>query len=92
MKELTKANEDYLEAILMLEQNHGIVKTSEIAQLLNVSRPVTKAMNALKEAGLIEKESYSAILLTDKGRLQATEVLNRHNKIKNVFNQIRCRS
>jgi DtxR family Mn-dependent transcriptional regulator len=83
MKELTKANEDYLEAILMLEQNHGIVKTSEIAQLLSVSRPgVTKAMNALKEAGLIEKESYSAILLTDKGRLQATEVLNRHNKIK----------
>ncbi len=83
MKELTKANEDYLEAILMLEQKHGIVKTSEIAQLLNVSRPgVTKAMNALKTAGLIEKESYSAILLTEMGRLQANEILNRHNKIK----------
>lgn len=83
MRELTKANEDYLEAILMLEQDHGIVKTSEIARLLNVSRPgVTKAMNALQEAGLIEKESYSAILLTEKGRRQATEVLNRHNEIK----------
>lgn len=83
MRELTKANEDYIEAILMLEQDHGIVKASEIARLLNVSRPgVTKAMNALKEAGLIEKESYSAILLTEKGRHQATEVLNRHNEIK----------
>ena len=89
MKALTKANEDYLEAILMLEQNHGIVKTCEIAQLLNVSRPgVTKAMNTLKEAGLVEKESYSAILLTEKGRTQAAEILNRHNKIKTFLIQL----
>ncbi|HNZ77279.1 MAG TPA: metal-dependent transcriptional regulator [Bacilli bacterium] len=83
MKELTKAKEDYLEAILMLEKSKGIVRTSEIARLLNVSRPgVTKAMNALKAAGLIEKENYGAILLTKAGRLQANEILNRHNKIK----------
>ncbi|MDD3171873.1 MAG: metal-dependent transcriptional regulator [Bacilli bacterium] len=86
MKILTKANEDYLEAILMLELEHKIVRPGEIAKLLKVSKPgVTKAMNTLKEANLIEKESYSAIILTDKGRLQANETFEKHNKIKDFL-------
>jgi Mn-dependent DtxR family transcriptional regulator len=41
---ITKANEDYLEAILILEnENKNSIKSIDISKLLNVSKPaVTK--------------------------------------------------
>lgn len=80
---LTRSNEDYLEAILMLEKKNKKVKSVEIANLLKVSKPgVTKAMNILKENGLIEDSYYSEIILTNKGRTEAEEILHKHNTIK----------
>jgi len=50
MKILTKSNEDYLEAIVILSQKDPKVKSVEVARLLGVSKPaVNKAMNELKE-------------------------------------------
>lgn len=80
---LTKSNEDYLEAILILEQKQNKVLSVEIAKFLGVSKPgVNKAMNILKENGLIEKSSYSEIKLTPKGRELAIEVYKKHQTIK----------
>lgn len=76
---LTPANEDYLEAILVLEKNKKKVKSVEIARMLSVSQPgVNKAMNILKKGGLIEKDDYSGITLTEKGRAEAEKVYQRH--------------
>lgn len=83
MNNLTKSNEDYLEAILMLEQKYSKVLSVNIAKLLNVSKPgVNKAMNILKENGLIDKTSYSEITLTPKGREIAMRVYEKHKTIK----------
>ena len=83
MINLTKANEDYLEAILIIEEKHDKVLSVEVAKLLGVSKPgVNKAMNILKENGLIEKESYSEIKLTTKGRKIAKEIYEKHQAIK----------
>lgn len=83
MINLTKANEDYLEAILIIEEKHDKVLSVEVAKLLGVSKPgVNKAMNILKENGLIEKESYSEIKLTPKGRKIAKEIYEKHQAIK----------
>lgn len=83
MDHLTKAREDYLEAILMLENNKEKVKSVMIAHMLKVSKPaVNKAMNDLKEAGLIDKTDYSDITLTTQGRQIAQAVYDKHLLVK----------
>lgn len=83
MTNLNKASEDYLEAILLLEDETKKVKSIDIAHALNVSKPsVNKAMNILKINGLINKTNYSDISLTKKGRKIAASILEVHNIIK----------
>ena len=59
----------YLETIHILEKNYGHAHGVEIAERLGVSKPsVSKAMNHLKDKGLVNKEAYGTITLTQKGR------------------------
>lgn len=83
---LTPSREDYLETLLLLEKENKKIKSVDIATMLNISKPsVTKAMNNLKDLGLIEKTSYSSITLTDKGRKLAEEIFDRHKTIKSFL-------
>lgn len=83
MKLLTDSNEDYLEAILILKLKNGKVRSVDIAKRLNVSKPgVNKAMKVLKDNGLIEKDYYSDILLTQKGEEIAKKIYAKHTTIK----------
>lgn len=83
MKTITKANEDYLEAILLLGGDNNQVKSVNIAKHLGVSKPaVTLATNALLENKLIEKVNYGDIRLTETGAEIARATLNKHNFIK----------
>ncbi|MEG0314620.1 MAG: metal-dependent transcriptional regulator [Erysipelotrichaceae bacterium] len=82
---LGESLEDYLEALLLLE-NNGSIKSIEVAKMLEVSRPsVNKAMSVLKEYGFITQETYGDIYLTKQGRSKAESVLNRHLKIRNFL-------
>ena len=81
---LGESLEDYLECIAMLSENEpdGRVRSVDIARHLHVSKPsVNKAMNVLKEKGLIRQEAYSGIELTKAGKEMAAMILNRHNTI-----------
>lgn len=83
---LTKANEDYLEAILILEQRIGKVKSVDIAKFMGVSKPgVNKAMNVLKDYGLILKDDYADVTLTESGRKQANKIYEKHLAIRNFL-------
>lgn len=83
MRLLTDSNEDYLEAILIIKLKKGKVKSVDIAKHLNVSKPgVNKAMNILKENGLIDKDYYGDIELTSKGEEIAKEIYKKHTTIK----------
>lgn len=89
MKKVTKANEDYLEAILKLGGDTGGVKSVGVAKLLGVSKPaVTLATNNLLESGLIKKASYGEITLTEKGAAIAEDILIKHNFIKSFLTTI----
>ena len=69
---LGQSGEDYLETVLELEQLYGVVRSIDIAKKLGVSRPsVNKAINNLKEAGMVTQQSYGDIRLTDLGRQTA---------------------
>lgn len=83
---LGQSGEDYLETVLELEQLNGVVRSIDIAKKLGVSRPsVNKAINNLKEAGMVTQQSYGDIRLTDLGRKTAKDIIYRHTLIKNFL-------
>lgn len=83
MKLLTDSNEDYLEAIYILNLKFGKVRSIDIAKHLNVSKPgVNKAMNVLKENELIDKDHYGDVILTQKGLDIAKKIYKKHTTIK----------
>lgn len=80
---LREASENYLEAILKLEDKAQSVRSVDVAGELGVSRPsVNKALGVLKKAGMVEQQPYGRISLTDEGRLKAAEVTRRHKTLK----------
>lgn len=83
MNNLSKSYEDYIEAILVVQEKYGKVQSVNIAREMNVSKPaVHKAMDELIELGYIQKEPYGGIFLTDKGREVAKQIYDKHLSIK----------
>lgn len=71
--------EDYLEAILMLREKKGQVRSIDIANELNFSKPsVSIAMKNLRENGYIHMDKDGFITLTDAGRNIAETMYERH--------------
>lgn len=77
---LTEANEDYIEAIVMLNGGTDApVRSVDLAKHMGVSKPsINKAVSLLKEAGLVEQEPYGDIYLTPEGLAYGKAVYNRH--------------
>jgi Mn-dependent DtxR family transcriptional regulator len=74
--------EMYLETIHILEKNYGYARGVEIAERLGVSKPsVSKAMNYLKDKGLVNKEAYGTITLTKKGKELSEQIYNNHKLV-----------
>ena len=66
--QLTYAQKKYLFAIYKLGQNGGVVKSSEIAKMVGVTKASTAIMTErLVESGVIEKEHYGRIAFTESG-------------------------
>lgn len=79
MEKTSKAIEDYLEALLMLEEKKAPLDISSVASLLHVSMPAASQMaNELKALGYIQKEPYRDMRLTFEGRKIAEMVYHRH--------------
>ena len=75
---LHESGEDYLEAILMLQQERGTVRSVDIAEHLGVTKAsVSKAMSLLEERGYVEMLKRD-VRLTEAGRDIASQVLERH--------------
>jgi len=73
--------EDYLEAIYVLGGED--VRSIAIARRLGVSRAsVNRAVNTLGEKGLLSREPYGGIFLTDVGRKTAKEVQSKHQILR----------
>lgn len=84
--EMKESGENYLENIYFLSLKKEIVKSGELAKIIGVSRPsVFQALTNLKKAGLIEKEYYGGIKLTDAGRKKAMLLAKKHYKITNFL-------
>ena len=74
-----ESGENYLETILMLKKEKGIVRSIDVAREMNFSKPsVSRAMGILREEGCIVMEKDGHIELTDKGRAKAEGIYERH--------------
>ena len=81
---IQESAENYLEAILMIHNRQGNVRSIDIANELSFSKPsVSVAMNNLRTNGYIEMDKDGFITLLDKGREIAEKIYERHTLISN---------
>jgi DtxR family Mn-dependent transcriptional regulator len=84
---LSDVMEDYLKAIYQLQREHGApVQTSKIAAYLDVTSPtVTSMMEKLAERGLVVREKYKGVELTDEGQTVAIEIIRHHRLLESFL-------
>jgi DtxR family Mn-dependent transcriptional regulator len=76
---LHASGEDYLEAILVLRERKGTVRSIDVAQHLNFSKPsVSRAVSILRSSGHITMEKDGRLELTQAGEQVAREIYERH--------------
>lgn len=78
--------EDYLESILSLRIRQGNVRSIDIANELNFSKPsVSVAMKKLRESGYIQMDHDGSITLLPAGEEIAQRVYERHQLLTDFF-------
>lgn len=76
--------EDYLEAILSLQERHGMVRSIDIANELHFSKPsVSVAMKNLRQNGYVQMDDQGHITLTPSGQAIADTMYERHTLLSN---------
>lgn len=76
---LHESGEDYLEAILILREEKGVVRSIDVAQQLGYSKPsISRAMSILKASGHITMEKDGRLELTAEGERVAQRIYERH--------------
>ena len=86
---IRKSAEDYLEAILRLQQSKGYARSVDIATALSVSKPsVSVAMRNLRENGFITVARDNMISLTESGLCIAENIYERHRVLTEFFKGI----
>ena len=76
---IQESAENYLETILILKERKGSVRSIDIVNELNFSKPsVSIAMKNLRENGYISMDSDGYITLLDKGKTIAEKIYERH--------------
>ena len=84
-----KSSEDYLEAMLMMKEQHGFIRSLDVAEHLSVTKPsVSYATKRLKEGGYITMDSDSLITLTDTGMEIAQRIYARHKTLTAFLTRI----
>ena len=80
--QILRASEDYLETMLMMQQQHGYIRSIDVAEHLGVTKPsVTYATKRLRENGYITMDKDGLITLTDSGMSIAASMLDRHQTL-----------
>ena len=76
---LHASGEDYLEAILVLQRQKGMVRSVDVARHLEVTKPsVCHAVATLREGGFLTMDEDYSLHLTDVGREVAEQTYEKH--------------
>jgi DtxR family Mn-dependent transcriptional regulator len=86
---LSESLQDYLEAVYLLVQRHGVARMKEIAALVGVGKSsVTGGVQALAERGLVYYEPYQYVTLTPEGETLGRNLLRRHRILKRFLMEV----
>jgi len=86
---VTGVAEDYLKAVLKIEESDQRASTSGVARVLNLAdATVTDMLRKLQQAGLLEYRRYHGASLTRKGREVALKVRRRHRLIELFLHEV----
>lgn len=79
---ILRASEDYLEAMLVMQEKHGYIRSIDVAGHLGVTKPsVTYTTKRLRESGYITMDRDGLITLTESGMAIASSMLERHRML-----------
>ncbi len=85
-RSIEKTIEDYLEAMLIIKEEKGYVRSIDVAHFLDVTKPsVTYTTKRLKERGYITMNEDNLIFLTDDGRAIAEKTYIKHKALSDFF-------
>ena len=81
-----ESGEMYLEAILVLSQKNGFVRSIDVSEYLGYSKPsVSRAVGILKKGDYIRMEKDGSLMLTDSGRTIAEKIFERHTVLTRLL-------
>ena len=76
---LHASGEDYLEAVLVLKQEKGMVRSVDLARHMGFSKPsISHAVGVLRDGGFLTMDKDGFLHLTDIGREVAEKIYERH--------------
>ncbi len=81
--------EDYIKAVYAIQNETGErVSTSALAEYLDVTAPtVSKMVKKLEDRGLVDREEYRGVTLTEEGELVALEILRHHRLLESFLSE-----
>ena len=86
---IMKSAEDYLEAMLMMQEKHGYIRSIDIAAELGVTKPsVSYATRRLREAGYISMAEDGLITLNPTGQEIAERIYERHKVLTRLLMEL----
>ena len=83
------SREDYLRGIYHLLEDEGYVKSVDLADYLNITKPsVSQMLQEMDKEGLIDYKKYSQLRFTSKGRNIARKLTIKHRIIESFLKNI----
>ena len=81
-----ESGEMYLEAILVLSQKNGFVRSIDVSEYLGYSKPsVSRAVGILKKGNYIVVEKDGSLTLTESGKEIAEKIFERHTVLSQLL-------
>lgn len=85
---LQESGENYLETILILKRENGVVRSVDVAQRLGFTKPsISRAMALLRGSGYITMAG-GMIEMTEIGRETADQIYERHTLLTEFLREL----
>ena len=84
-----ESGEMYLEAILVLSQKNGFVRSIDVSEYLGYSKPsVSRAVGILKNGNYIAVDKDGSLTLTETGKEIAEKIFERHTVLSKLLTKL----
>lgn len=83
---LNESGEMYLETVYILSLRKTPVRSVDVAEWMNYSKPsVSRGIGLLREGGYIRTDKNGSITLTDEGQKAASRIYEKHTVLRDAL-------